>query len=117
MAPRRLWMFQPRPWEGPMASEAVEKFIAAVNGSADLRKKRQAALEGASSPAQLVAVAKAAGFQFSEEDARQYFAEVLAPQRPRELKEHELDQVSGGKDEQGSRSPLGDTVRMFQSMS
>jgi predicted ribosomally synthesized peptide with nif11-like leader len=100
-----------------MASEAVQKFIAAVNDSAELRKKTEEALEGSSGPAAFVTVATEAGFPFSEDDARKYFAEVLAPQRPRELKQHELNQVSGGKEELRPTSPLGETLKMFQSMS
>jgi predicted ribosomally synthesized peptide with nif11-like leader len=101
-----------------MASEAVHDFIIAVNGSAELRKKTQAALEASSGPAAFVAVAKGAGYDFSEADAREYFAEVLAPQRPRELKDKELEQVSGGKDASlRPQSFLNDTVKMFQSMS
>lgn len=101
-----------------MASEAVRKFIAAVNESADLRKKAQQALDGSSGPAGFVAVAKEAGFQFSEDDARTYFAEVLTPRQPRELKDEDLAEVSGGKDiSLRGPSGLNEAVKMFQSMS
>jgi predicted ribosomally synthesized peptide with nif11-like leader len=90
-----------------------------VNGSADLRKKTQEALDGSSGPAAFVSVAKGAGFQFTEDDARTYFAEVLTPHRPRELKKEELGQVSAGAKDISQRetSHINETVKMFQSMS
>jgi predicted ribosomally synthesized peptide with nif11-like leader len=101
-----------------MASEAVHQFIVAVNGSPELCRRTQQALEGSSGPADFVVVGREAGFQFSEDDAREYFAEVLTPQQPGEIKDRELEQVAGGKDiSLRGPSQLNETVRMFQSMS
>jgi predicted ribosomally synthesized peptide with nif11-like leader len=99
-----------------MASQAVQQFITAVNKSPELQAKTQKALEGSKDPKAFVAVAKEAGHKFTEDDARNYFSEVLVPKRPGELGDKDLEQISGGKDANRVKSPLTDTVKMLQSM-
>jgi predicted ribosomally synthesized peptide with nif11-like leader len=107
-----------------MASDVVHKFIIAVNNSPELRAKTQKAIDGSNDPSGFVAVAKTAGYEFSLEDAKTYFNNVLSStKRPGEFKgeltDEDLDLVSGGKDTSpASRSSaLTTTVKMFQGMS
>src|SRR4029453_7172718 len=100
-----------------MASQAMQQFIGAVNKSPELRAKTQKALDGSSGPAGFVAVAKEAGYKFTEQDARDFFTELFVPKRPGELADKDLEQISGGKDERAVHSPLNDTVKMLQGMS
>jgi predicted ribosomally synthesized peptide with nif11-like leader len=103
-----------------MASDAVHKFITAVNSSPDLRAKTQKAIDGSKDPSGFVAVAKAAGYDFSLQDAKTYFENVLSSTEPPgsgQLKDEDLDLVSGGKDTSPRLgTPLTTTVKMFQQM-
>jgi predicted ribosomally synthesized peptide with nif11-like leader len=99
-----------------MVNQAVQQFIAAVNKSPELRAKTEKALDGSKDPAGFVAVAKEAGYKFSEDDARKYFAELLTAKPPGEITDVDLEQISGGKDTRSVKSPLNETVNMFQRM-
>jgi predicted ribosomally synthesized peptide with nif11-like leader len=79
-----------------MSHEAVGKFVEAINQSPGLKEKCRKVVDGSDDPAGFVALGRANGFEFSEEDARSYFGILLGQPGPGELGDQDLAKVAGG---------------------
>lgn len=83
--------------EGTMSRKAVGEFVAAINASLDLQARCRKVLEGSSDAAGFAALGRESGFEFTEEDARIYFAIALTQPEPVELTDEDLANIAGGR--------------------